>query len=547
VSTLKRTKYNFFGINIDGNIISIAFVTVPLVLSAFTHIWNPVGSPSIHDDEGHYIRRAIHVSEGLGAQEKGRGYDHPYFGWLFLGNIFSIVGYPDSLSPKLGDVSSIEALWSVPRILVGLLAVVDTFLIYKIAEIRYNRKVAFIAAVLFAVMPSSWLMRSVFLETIQLPLILLSILFALYYTKNYHDKLTSEDGKYYDLLLLLLSSLSGIFLGLAIFTKIPAFTFIPVVAYLIVVGGGWMNHGKKRATIERLRILRFWFIPVILVPILWPVYAISVDGYDKFIEAINFQMTRSSKPLLDAMLLFYSTDPVLLILGIAGIAFCAAKREFLFLIWIVPFMLFLYILNYVSYFFLFPLIPAFCIASAVMISDSANAIFKERRKRIKQILPFAAIFAIGAFGLITTTALVVSEENSSYLEAAAAAMRYLPNGDRIQSNGDITENTLDSDAGLTIIGSPGFYWIMQYVFDKNEYDYRTQYSLISMKTVSNILEGSEKVLMVADTGILEIINNEREPDNERAKLRAERLSEIYNNTELAAKLGKVEIRTNYHS
>lgn len=545
MSTLKRTKYNLFGINIDRNIISIAFVTVPLVLSAFTHIWNPVGSPSIHDDEGHYIRRATHVSEGLGAQEKGRGYDHPYFGWLFLGNIFSIVGYPDSLSPKPGDISSVEALWSVPRILMGLLAVVDTFLIYKIAEIKYNRKVAFIAAVLFAVMPSSWLMRSVLLESIQLPLILLSILFAIYYTKNYHDKLTSEDGKYHNLLLL--SCLSGIFLGLAIFTKIPAFTFIPVVAYLMVLsyGGGRMNHGKNK-TIERLRILRFWFIPVILVPILWPVYAISVDGYDKFIQGINFQLTRSSKPLLDAVLLFYSTDPVLLALGIAGITFCAVKREFLFLIWIVPFMLFLYILDYVSYFFLFPLIPAFCIASAVMISDSANAIFKERKKGIQQILPFAAISAIGAFGLITTTALVVSEENSSYLEAAAAAMRYLPNGNPIQSNGDITENTLNSDAGLTVIGSPGFYWIMQYVFDKQEYDYRTQYSLISMETLSNILEGSEKVLIVADTGILEVINNEREPDNERAKLRAERLSKIYNNTDLAARVGKVEIRTNYH-
>ena len=38
---------------------------------------------------------------------------------------------------------------------------VDTFLIYKIAETGYNRKVAFTAAILFAVMPSSWLMRSV--------------------------------------------------------------------------------------------------------------------------------------------------------------------------------------------------------------------------------------------------------------------------------------------------------------------------------------------------------------------------------------------------
>ena len=62
----------------------------------------------------------------------------------------------------------------------GLLAVIDTFLIYKIAERRYNRNVAFIAAILFAVMPYTWLIRRVLLEPIQLPFLLTSILFALY-------------------------------------------------------------------------------------------------------------------------------------------------------------------------------------------------------------------------------------------------------------------------------------------------------------------------------------------------------------------------------
>jgi hypothetical protein len=121
----------------------------------------------------------------------------------------------------------------------------------------------------------------------------------------------------------------------------------------------------------------------------------------------------------------------------------------------------------------------------------------------------------------------------------------LPNSSPVSSAGNITQNILNYDGGLTVIASPKLYWIIQYVFDKHEYDYRTQFSLISMKTLNNILEGSEKVLMVADPGILEIISNEREPDNERAKLRAERLSEIYNNTELAVKLDKIEIRKNY--
>jgi hypothetical protein len=181
-----------------------------------------------------------------------------------------------------------------------------------------------------------------------------------------------------------------------------------------------------------------------------------------------------------------------------------------------------------------------------MINDLANVISKEHGRRIRQILPLAVISVVGAFGLVITTVLIAGENNSSYLEASAAAMLYLPNSDPTKSNSDITEkNTATSDGGLTIIASPKYYWIMQYVFDRDHYDYRTQYSLISSKTLSDILKGSEKVLMVADAGILEVVNNERKPDNERAKLRAERLSEIYDSTKLAAKLGTVEIRTNY--
>ncbi|HJU60376.1 MAG TPA: hypothetical protein VJ583_11540, partial [Nitrososphaeraceae archaeon] len=124
---------------------AILLIFIPLVLSAFTHIWNPIGFPTIHVDEGHYMRRAMQVIEGQGPQESSNTYfypyDHPYFGQLFLGAVLKIIGYPDSLSPKVGDVHSIEMLYLVPRVIMGLLAVLDTFLIYKIAEHRYSRNV----------------------------------------------------------------------------------------------------------------------------------------------------------------------------------------------------------------------------------------------------------------------------------------------------------------------------------------------------------------------------------------------------------------------
>src|SRR5918912_1501542 len=160
---------------------TLLFIAIPLVLSAFIHLWNTVDFPGVHIDEGYYLGRAMHVLEGLGPQEGGR-YDHPYFGQLFLASIFKVINYPDSLHPTAnGDIHSIEMIYMVPRLLMGLLAVVDTFLIYKISEIRYNRNVALIASILFAVMPATLMTRRIWLENIQLPFLLSSILFAVYY------------------------------------------------------------------------------------------------------------------------------------------------------------------------------------------------------------------------------------------------------------------------------------------------------------------------------------------------------------------------------
>ncbi|HEX5977704.1 MAG TPA: hypothetical protein VFY68_10525, partial [Nitrososphaeraceae archaeon] len=96
-----------------------------------------------------------------------------------MAGILAVIDYPPDMSTSV-SVSSIETLYLVPRLFMGLLAVIDTFLVYRIAEYRYNKTVAFIAAVLFAVMPITWILRKILLEPILLPFLLLSILFALY-------------------------------------------------------------------------------------------------------------------------------------------------------------------------------------------------------------------------------------------------------------------------------------------------------------------------------------------------------------------------------
>ena len=136
---------------------------------AFTHLFNPAGFPPLHPDEGHYMQRVMQVLKGMDPQETAstypHPYDHPYFGQLFLAAALGLVGYPHTFIPSSSFshsntivyhnlVKSIQMLYLVPRVIMGLLAIVDTFLVYKIAERRYSRNVAVIASVLFAVTPS---------------------------------------------------------------------------------------------------------------------------------------------------------------------------------------------------------------------------------------------------------------------------------------------------------------------------------------------------------------------------------------------------------
>jgi hypothetical protein len=561
---------------------SIVYLAIPLVLVAFTHLWNPIGFPTIHPDEGYYIGRSIHVSEGLGPKEDAARYDHPYFGWLFLGSIFSMINYPDSTNPTPGNVNSIELIWLFPRVTMGILAVIDTFLIYKIAERRYNRNVAFIAAILFAVMPYTWLIRRVLIEPIQLPFLLTSILFALYTGIRARQKepkevvmvKSREDGggssekiggerqgriveqvqaegynnynyrgrtsMSYQNIILLLSS--GIFLGLTIFTKVPAITLIPLVGFIV------FTNNKKS-----FKALGLWIIPVILIPLMWPAHTVMGGEFDQWQDGIIYQTTRASKPLFDAVNDFYNKDPVLLFLGIAGFVFATiVRKDLLFVFWIVPFLGFFYVVDYVSHFHMIPLIPAFCIGAAVLIGDLSERVMRNKRL-VRRILPFAIISAIGIFGLVSTTALIVKARNSSDFDVIANVVQHLPgNIEKV----NIVENSqgLDStsykpvssgDENVTIIGTSRHFWILQYVFDKLGYEYKSPNNMISKKTLEGIEDGTEKVLMIADENMRKIVSGEELPRTSKAEIKAERLSDVYDNSNTVSKVHRVEIRTNY--
>jgi hypothetical protein len=529
---------------------SILLLIIPLALSAFTHLWNPIGFPSLHADEGTYIHRAMQIFEGEGPLPQGAPfYDHPYFGQIFLASVLALIGYPDSLNPSDdGNVHSIEMLYLVPRVLMGLLAVVDTFLIYKIAERRYNRKVALIASILFAVMPMTWLLRRIMLDNILLPFLLTSVLLAMH-TKKPEFK-SSRINKNIPIILL-----SGIFLGLAIFTKIPAFTMIPLVGFII-----YSNNKNDYNSI--FKSLGLWFIPVILIPLIWPAAALSVGQFDNWEGAILRQTQREGTTLADSINTFFEVDPILLLIGIAGIIFAAVKKDFFLLLWTVPYLIFLQLIGFSSVVHLASLLPPFCVAAARMIVDLSDNI-SNSKKKLQQILPFAIISGIGIIGLVSITLLIITNPNSNYFNVYAFIVQHLPD-DR-----DIDNSNEDQ---VTIIGrywAKSYSWIPQYVFHKNIELVRDSSKNIildpSLYSNKTSLPKDEKIILIVDRGMK---HNILSGDMASEDHQYERIRQIYYSTNRVATfeddrtsydrnkypyismklnrgIGNIEIRANY--
>jgi hypothetical protein len=419
--------------------VSILIILIPLVLSAYTHLWDPAAFPNLFYDEGVYMRRAMHVMEGLGPQE-AYYYDHPYFGQIFLAGMLMAIGYPQSLSPS-PDLASIALLYEVPRTLMGILAIFDTFLIYKISERLYNRNVALFASVLFAVMPTTWFTRMILLDCILLPLLLSSILIAIHISSSKLHKGESRNGIINNILIIS----SGVLLGTAIFTKIPAFTIIPLVALLI-----YRNSDRS------LKSLVMWFIPVIAIPLLWPAQSLAFGAFNTWVSDVLWQINRENAGLPWIMFLLAVSDPFIFVVGFAGLVYSFIRRDMIILLWILPFIAFLGFMGYTNFFYWIPVLPALCIGAAKLVVDML-----EKTKKITQMpLTIAVLSSIIAFGLLSTTLLIVTDVTSAQLESAAYAISYLEGGQR--------------RANLTVISNPVYSWIFKYVFDEDNIlsDYR---------------------------------------------------------------------------
>jgi len=512
-----------------GSMTTAVLILIPLILSAFTHLFNLGGFPCVNFDEAVGIRRAMHFLVGLGPQDPSSrfdhsqastsSYDHPHFGQIFLAGMFKIIGYPSSLNPS-SSIQSIEMLYVVPRVIMGMLAVVDTFLIYKIVERRYNTRTgAFIASTLFAVMPMTWLYRWILLDSILMPFVLSSILLAIYLRRN-NDIIISDDvngsitiknisinNVFAKNKEIILTVVSGILLGLAIYTKVPAITIIPVVGFLIFTNS------------RKWKMLGLWFIPVFIIPLLWPAYALSVGQFDEWLDGVLWQATEreistgtdSSHSISSELKTIFNMDPVLISLSLIGIVYAAIRRNYFILLWVVPFFIFSFMIHWVYYFHFILLLPVFCIASALLIKEIPDIVMK-KNNLYKKVVPFAAISVIGIFGLTTTVLLIVSNYSLPYFAVSSFIAQHSPDT-LVAGTNNVTNKIVDD---TTIISSPAFSWIFSYVFGKDHV----------LPTRASQELSTEKVLLVLDPNYRFVLSGKELED----KAQVASLLNLYNNT-----------------
>jgi 4-amino-4-deoxy-L-arabinose transferase-like glycosyltransferase len=482
------------GYRVFKGLMPLVLIVIPLTLSAFTHLWNPIGFPYIHGDESHYLRRAMHVLQGSGPQEAKtefeHHFDHPYFGQLFLGGVFGAIGYPHfiniSNSSFEGLKWSVEQLYLYPRILMGILAVVDTFLVYKITERRYSRNAAFIAAVLFAVTPLTWLTRRVVLESIYLPLILSSILCVLYLSYTRFKSADSSKNKIFDSARSIskylpssriLTITSGVLLGLAIFTKITAIMIIPLLLYLLFM--------KSRG--NSLKALGLWILPVIIIPMIWPIYALISGQLQDWVDGVTWQGDRDGRGLYLSYLSIFKMDPLLCVIGISSVILITAiKRDVFFLLWLVPFLLFYSSFPFIQHFHWIFVLPLLCIASGVCISDLLDMISKRKASLVRVGL-YGAVSALFIFGFVSTVLLININLNGSLFTAQALIIKSLPYTD--QKGHSTTESVI-------LVGSnwmQSFSWIPEYIFSK---DHSFKEYIEKNLPIEN--EDSKKILLLVD-------------------------------------------------
>ena len=204
---------------------------------------------------------------------------------------------------------------------------------------------------------------------------------------------------------------------------------------------------------------------------------------------VLWQSGRSGGGILYLSDQFLLIDPLLFVLGIGSFVYAGIRKDKFVLLWLIPFLVFFSFIGYTQYFHWIPILPIFCIATAVLLVKLSTK-FKEKLKTI----PYVFVLAILVFGFTSTTMLITTDLSSAQFEAIAFVLQNISNED-----------------DLTILSSPVYSWILSDVFDVN--GVLPDYSMVLFEPIT-----TKKILVISDIHFL--------VDFERGK----QIQEVYEKT-----------------
>jgi hypothetical protein len=294
---------------------------------------------------------------------------------------------------------------------------------------------------------------------------------------------------------------------------------IPVVAYLVYTNSSNNYNNNK---FKNIKVLGLWFIPVILIPMIWPAYATLTGHFDEWIHGVLFQASRESgKDLRNSINIIFQIDAVLLLLAFVAFIYSELRNSYFIFLWVVPYLIFLSTLGWVVHFHWILLIPAFCIAIGVLIEGISKRI---KRNRVSQVSRIVIISIIGIFGLTSTYILITSNLNQSYFELYSYISQDL------QSNSKVDTNDGNNTDGITVIGThrvKAILWIPAYVFDNKNIFFRD--TDIGLQSTIPPIE-TKKVLLIVDNNLRDRLIPFENIGNEKDK----QISSIYHNAQTSA-------------
>jgi hypothetical protein len=274
----------------------------------------------------------------------------------------------------------------------------------------------------------------------------------------------------------------------------------------------WGQFKFPRARYKKdLRLIIVWLVPMVAISTIWPAYAAISGDFGEWADGVFWQGTQrqsQGKSLLDTLGGFWSLDPIMFILGFAGVALCTVRRDLLPLLWIGPYFILLYLVGWVTHFHLILVIPALCIAMASLIDYLSHLARPKRAVLVSSV----AISAVAIFGLVITIMIITTDVSSAQLEAIAFVAHDITN------KTDLLQHV---NREVTIAAGPAYSWVFKYVFDNPD-------TFSHLRDTGPIM--TNHVILAVDSTYKHVVSK-TEKENITQVLR---LGKLYDNTDIIA-------------